>query len=125
MGRASQAWYAVAPDDPGGERLMLPAFPGRSLLVAGDVVHVWSAAAPPRFPQGRARKDVPVAIVGPAGTSWGRLGYASVVTVTASPTPDVPVAPSRADAAELRRPDVAGPRRAARDEAGVEVEGSP
>ena len=93
VGRASQAWYAVDVDAPDGERFVLPPFPGRSLLVAGDVVHVWAAALPPRGASSRTDRDVPVAVVGPAGTLWARLGYDSVLLVTspmaADPSADV------------------------------------
>lgn len=60
-----QQWH-VQPLD-GGEVVVLPAFRGRSRLVAGDVVHLWTAPPQPDAYETRA------AVTGPFGVLWPEL----------------------------------------------------
>ena len=61
----TQQWH-VEPVD-GGDVVVLGAFRGRSRLVAGDVVHLWTA--PPR----EAPYEHRVAVTGPFGVLWAAL----------------------------------------------------
>jgi hypothetical protein len=79
VGARSQNWYAVRGDDPGGERLVLPRFPGRSLLVAGDTVQVWMADEPPQRPGERLGDAVPVALTLQGHTLWATLAHESTL----------------------------------------------
>jgi len=79
VGGMTQNWYAVREDAPDGERLVMPRFPGRSLLVAGDVVQVWMADEPPDHPRERLGDTVPVALTAQGQTLWPTLGRESVL----------------------------------------------
>jgi hypothetical protein len=79
VGARSQSWYAVRGDDPEGERLVLPRFPGRSLLVAGDTVQVWMADEPPQRPGERLGDAVPVALALRGHTLWATLAHESTL----------------------------------------------